>query len=91
MNHLTNHLTSTAVAVAAAAALSLLTACGTETAANDIGGVVEKSDTPAPKIPVRTNPNRLDFGDGEATLPAEPRREPDRNRARLDFGDDGRP
>jgi hypothetical protein len=88
-----NHLRNTLAAVGAAAALSLLSACGVEAPASQIGGTVDEktSDTPAPKAPVKTNANRLDFGDGEATLPATPKARPDDSLARLDFGDDGRP
>ena len=85
-----NHIKNTVAAVVAAAALSLVTACGDlEPPANDIGKTVEKK-APAPKAPVRTNPNRMDFGDGEATVPAKPRPSVDHNAARLDFGDNGR-
>ena len=89
-----NHLRKSLAAIVTAAALSLVAACGdVEPPANDIGGAsdTKTSDTPVPKAPVKTDPNRLDFGDGEATLPATPRTRPDDNRARLDFGDDGRP
>ena len=88
-----NHLRNTVVALAAAAALSLVAACGdVEAPANDIGSAGDRtSDTPAPKGPVKTDPHRLDFGDGEATLPAQPRTRTDQNPSRLDFGDDGRP
>ena len=87
-----NHIKNTVAAVLAAAALSLVTACGDlEPPANDIGKTVEKK-APAPKAPVRTNPNRMDFGDGEVTLPVKPRSKSwtDRNPSRLDFGDNGR-
>lgn len=88
-----NHIRNTVVAVAAAAALSLVAACGElEAPANDIGTSVEKkSKSPAPKVPVRTQPNRMDFGDGEATLPAKPKTWKHDNASRLDFGDNGRP
>ena len=86
-----NHLRNTITAVAAATALTFLAGCGdVQAPANDIGGAVEDTGTPTPRIPVRTDPNRLDFGDGEAILPPEPRRPRDTNRARLDFGDEGR-
>ena len=39
---------------------------------------------------MRDHPNRMDFGDGEATLPAKPKPRRDANLSRLDFGDDGR-
>ena len=87
-----NHIKNTVAAVLAAAALSLVTACGDlEPPVNDIGKTVEKK-APAPKAPVRTNPNRMDFGDGEVTLPVKPRSKSwtDRNPSRLDFGDNGR-
>lgn len=90
-----HRIKNTVVAVVGAAALSLVAACGEdlEAPANDIGNTVEKkSEGPAPKAPVRTNPNRMDFGDGKATLPAKPKSKTwtDRNRSRLDFGDTGR-
>ena len=87
-----NHLRNTVATVVAAAALSLVTACGDlEPPANDIGKTVEKK-TKAPEIPVRDHANRMDFGDGEVTLPAKPRSKSwtDRNPSRLDFGDNGR-
>ena len=85
-----NHIKNAVTAVVVAAALSLVTACGDlEPPVNDIGKTVEKK-APAPKAPVRTNPNRMDFGDGEATVPAKPRPSVDHNAARLDFGDIGR-
>ena len=87
-----NHIRNTVAAVVAAAALSLVAACGdVEPPAHDIGKTVEKK-APAPKAPVRTNPNRMDFGDGEATVPAKPRSKSwtDRDPSRLDFGDNGR-
>jgi hypothetical protein len=89
-----NHFRNTLAGVVTAAALSLVAACGdVEPPANDIGGASDKktNDTPVPKAPVKTDPNRLDFGDGEATLPAKPETRVDDNRSRLDFGDDGRP
>ena len=59
-----NHLTKTVVAVAAAVSLGLLTACGDqESPAGNTGTSAEKKESPAPKSPVRTNPNRMDFGD----------------------------
>ena len=89
-----NHIKNTVVAVVAAGVLSLVAGCGDlEPPANDVGRSVDKkNDGPAPRIPVRTNPNRLDFGDGEAKAPAKPRSKSrtDRNPARLDFGDNGR-
>ena len=85
-----NHIKNTVVAVVATAALGLVTACGDlEPPVSDIGKSVEKK-APAPKAPVRTNLNRMDFGDGEVTLPAKPRPSIDHNAARLDFGDNGR-
>lgn len=87
-----NHIRNAVVAVATAAALSMVAACGTEAPAADISGAGnQKSDSPAPKVPVRTNLHRLDFGDGEATLPAQPKAHADHNTSRLDFRDDGRP
>ena len=90
-----NHIRNTVAALATVAALSLVAACGdVEAPASDIGKSVEKNNqSPAPKGPVRTNPNRMDFGDGEATLPAKPKTKSwtDRNPSRLDFGDNGRP
>ena len=87
-----NHLTKTVVAVAAAASLAFLSACGDqESSADTTGTSIEKKESPAPKAPVRTNPNRMDFGDGEVTLPEKSEeRSTDRNRSRLEFGDDGR-
>ncbi len=89
-----NHIRNTVAAVAAAAALSLVAGCGDlEPPANDIGKSVEKkSKSPAPKIPTWDHPNRMDFGDGEATMPAKPKAPSwtDRNPSRLDFGDNGR-
>ncbi|MFC7727838.1 hypothetical protein ACFQW6_22225 [Nocardioides sp. GCM10028917] len=87
-----NHLRNTVAVVAVTAALSLVAACGdVEPPANDITKSVKKSKSPAPKMPVRDHANRLDFGDGEATLPAKPKPTRDINLARLDFGDHGRP
>ena len=88
-----NHIKNTVAAVVTAAALSLVAACGDlEPPANDIGKSQDKkSDSPAPKQPVRDHTNRLDFGDGEATLPAKPKPSKDTNASRLDFGDNGRP
>ncbi|HSU03857.1 MAG TPA: hypothetical protein VLK03_15000 [Nocardioides sp.] len=87
-----NAIKHTVVAVVAATALSLVTACSdVQPPANDIGQLGdEKSKAPVPKGHVRTNPNRMDFGDGKATLPAKPKAPRDHNRSRLDFGDDGR-
>lgn len=86
-----NHIRNTVAAVVAAAALSFVAACGDlEPPASDIGKSVDKkNDSPAPRIPVRTHPNRLDFGDGQAKVPAKPKWT-DRNPSRLDFGDNGR-
>ena len=85
---------STVAAVVATIALSFVVACGDlEAQVEDIGKSVDKkSETPAPKSPVRTNANRMDFGDGEATLPAKPKSKSwtDRDATRLDFGDNGR-
>ena len=87
-----NHIKNTVAAVAAAAALSLVAACGDlEAPASDIGKSVEKSQGPAPKGPIRDHTNRMDFGDGQATLPAKPKPSKDTNPSRLDFGDNGRP
>lgn len=90
-----NHIKNTVAAVVAATALSLVAACGDlEAPANDIGTSVEKkTKSPAPEQPVRDHAGRMDFGDGEATLPAKPRSKSwtDRNPSRLDFGDNGRP
>lgn len=87
-----NHIKNTVAAAVTAAALSLLAACGElEAPDNSIGKTVEKSEGPAPKIPVRDHANRMDFGDGEATLPAKPKPSRDDNASRLDFGDNGRP
>ena len=62
--------------------------CGdVEPPANDIGTSVDKK-RPAPKGPTWDHPNRMDFGDGKATLPAKPLE--GRQPSRLDFGDDGR-
>ena len=86
-----NHIKNAVTAVVVAAALSLVTACGDlEPPATDIGKTVEKNESPAPKGPTWDHPNRMDFGDGEATLPAKPKPSTDRNTARLDFGDNGR-
>lgn len=88
-----HRIKNTVVAVAAAAALSLVAACGEdlEPPANDIGNTVEKkSKSPAPKMPVRDHTGRMDFGDGEAKLPAKPKPSKDTNPSRLDFGDTGR-
>ena len=88
-----NHIKNTVAAVVAATAISLVAACGdVEAPATDIGKSVEKK-SPAPEGPVRTNPNRMDFGDGEATLPAKPKTKSwtDRDPSRLDFDDNGRP
>jgi hypothetical protein len=87
-----NHIRNTVTAVAAVAVLGLFAGCGdVEAPANDIGSSVDKKkEGPAPKAPVRTNPHRMDFGDGEATLPAKPEGWTDDNPSRLDFGDDGR-
>lgn len=88
-----NSIKNTVAAVAAAAALSLVAGCGdVEPPANDIGTSVDKSKSPAPKGPVRDHANRMDFGDGEATLPEKPKSKSwtDRNASRLDFGDNGR-
>ena len=87
-----NHMRNTVAAVVASAALTLVAACGDlEPPANDIGKTVEKKST-SPKIPVKTNLHRMDFGDGEATLPVKPRRKGQNggNASRLDFGDNGR-
>ena len=86
-----NAIKHTAAAVVATMALSgLVAACGAEPPANDIGQVGDtKKKGPAPKGPVKTNPNRLDFGDGEAKVPAKPRAPKDNNSSRLDFGDNG--
>lgn len=88
-----NHITNTVAAVVATAALGLVAACGDlEAPANDIGTSVEKkSKSPAPEQPVRDHAGRMDFGDGEATLPPEPKPSKDTNPSRLDFGDTGRP
>lgn len=82
----------TVAAVVAATALSLVAACSdVQPPANDIGHVGDtKSKAPVPRGHTRTNPNRMDFGDGEATVPAKPKAPRDRNPARLDFGDVGR-
>ena len=45
---------------------------------------------PAPKGPTWDHPNRMDFGDGKATLPAKPKPSTDDNPSRLNFGDNGR-
>jgi hypothetical protein len=87
-----NSIKNTFAAVVAAATLSLVAACGDlEEPATGADTSVEKSKGPAAKLPVRDHTNRMDFGDGEATLPAEPKRTRDTNSSRLDFGDDGRP
>ena len=83
----------TVAAVVAASALSLVAAAcsDVEPPANEIGqGGNTKDKGPAPKGPVKTNPNRLDFGDGEAKVPARPKAPKDNNSSRLNFGDDGR-
>ena len=89
-----NQIRNTITAVVATAALSVVAACGdVEPPANDIGRAAEKtSRSAAPDVPVWDHPGRMDFGDGEATLPARPRSKgwTDRNPSRLDFGDDGR-
>lgn len=87
------HTRNTVAAVVFAAALSLVAACGEmEAPAENIGSTVDKkSKSPAPKGPVRDHTNRLDFGDGRATLPAKPTPSRDANASRLDFGDNGRP
>jgi hypothetical protein len=88
-----NHLRNAVAAVATVASLSLVAACGdVEPPATDIGKSVEKTTkSPAPEMPVRDHVGRMDFGDGEATLPAKPKAPKDDNPSRLDFGDDGRP
>lgn len=88
-----NVIKHTVAAVVAATALSLVAACGdVNPPANDIGQVDDKkAKAPVPEAPVRTQPNRMDFGDGEAKVPEEPKTAKDDNEARLDFGDDGRP
>ena len=88
-----NHLRNTVTAVVAAAALTLVAACGdVEPPATDIGKSVDKkNDSPAPKGPTWDHPNRMDFGEGKATLPAKPKPTRDGNSSRLDFGDNGRP
>lgn len=89
-----NHIRNTVAAVAAAAALSLVAGCGDlEPPASDIGRSVDKaSKSPAPRVPAWDHASRMDFGDGEATLPAKPKAKTrvDRNPSRLDFRDDGR-
>lgn len=87
-----NAIKNTVAAVVAATALSLVAACGdVQPPANDLGRVGDTtSKSPAPKSPVRTNPGRMEYGDGEAKVPAKPEAPRDRNHARLDFGDDGR-
>ena len=78
-------------AITAAAVLSLVAGCGDlEPPATDIGKTVGKK-SPAPRMPVRTQPVRMDYGDGEATLPAKPKPAKDDNPSRLGFGDTGRP
>jgi hypothetical protein len=86
------HIRNTVAAVVAAASLSLVAACGDlEPPATDIGKMVQQRKGPAPEGPTWNHPGRMDFGDGEATLPAKPRSKSwvDRNPSRLDFGDDG--
>lgn len=89
-----NHTRNTVAAVAAAAVLSLVAGCGDlEAPANDLGRSVDTSSkSPAPKVPAWDHASRMDFGDGEATLPVRPKAKTrvDRNPSRLDFGDDGR-
>ena len=85
-----NHVRNTVAAFVAAAALSLVAGCGdVEPPANDIGTSVDKK-RPAPKGPTWDHSNRMDFGDGKATLPAKPRPTSDDNPSRLNFGDSGR-
>jgi hypothetical protein len=86
-----NHIKNTVAAVVATAALSLVAACGElDSSATETGQSVDKSKSPAPKGPTWDHAGRMDFGDGEATLPAKPKSSTDRNTSRLDFGDDGR-
>lgn len=86
-----NNIRNAVVAVVAAAALSLAGCSDVEPPATDIGKSQDKkSDGPAPKQPVRDHTNRMDFGDGKATLPAKPKPSRDDNSSRLDFGDNGR-
>ncbi len=95
MNHIQNHIKNTVAAVLVAAALGFVAACGdVEAPANDIGTSVEKkSQTPAPRGPVRDHATRIDFGDGPARLPAKRKTKSwtAGNPSRLDFGDNGRP
>ena len=87
-----NHIRSAVAALATVAALSLVAACGElDSSATETGKSVEQSKSPAPGIPLRDHANRMDFGDGEATLPATPKPAKDTNSSRLDFGDNGRP
>ena len=87
-----NHIRNAVAAVATVASLSLVAACGdVEPPATDIGKSVQKSQAHAPKGPTWDHPNRMDFGDGEATLPAKRKAPKDDNPSRLDFGDDARP
>ena len=87
-----NHIRNTVTAAVAVAALSLVAGCGdVEPPATDIGTSVDrKNDGAVPKGPTWDHPNRMDFGDGEAKVPAKSKPSTDDDPSRLNFGDNGR-